>query len=57
MSYLFYFCLQINLGDIDAIFKVRLYFGGDYTGSPWFLQSVRLYFPFVTVCKKGYGCK
>ncbi|XP_071154983.1 lipoxygenase homology domain-containing protein 1-like isoform X1 [Mytilus edulis] len=33
---------DITIGDIGAIFKVRLYFGGDYTGSPWFLSSLKM---------------
>ncbi|XP_060083246.1 lipoxygenase homology domain-containing protein 1-like [Ylistrum balloti] len=34
--------LEVNLGDIGAIYKVRMYFGGDYTGAAWFLNRLKL---------------
>ncbi|XP_021373395.1 lipoxygenase homology domain-containing protein 1-like isoform X2 [Mizuhopecten yessoensis] len=34
--------LEVNLGDIGAIYKIRVYFGGDYTGAAWFLHKLKL---------------
>jgi hypothetical protein len=42
--------LQIDVGDIGAIFKIHLYFGGEFTGTPWFLNKVShsdLYIPVM----------
>ncbi|XP_061166198.1 lipoxygenase homology domain-containing protein 1-like [Saccostrea echinata] len=33
---------DLNVGDIGAIFKIHLYFGGDFTGTPWFLNKLKL---------------
>ncbi|KAJ8306150.1 hypothetical protein KUTeg_016695 [Tegillarca granosa] len=34
--------LDLSVGDIGAIIKIRLYFGEEYTGTPWYLQRVKL---------------
>lgn len=34
--------LQLNVGDIGAIFKIQLYIGGNPIGTPWSLNKVSL---------------
>ncbi|XP_048764444.2 lipoxygenase homology domain-containing protein 1-like isoform X2 [Ostrea edulis] len=33
---------DIDIGDIGAIFKIHLYFGGDFTGTSWFLNKMKM---------------
>ncbi|XP_069127319.1 uncharacterized protein [Argopecten irradians] len=34
--------LEVNLEGIGAIYKIRVYFGGDYTGAAWFLNRIKM---------------